>query len=92
VPETVRDDVTGFLVEPGNANQAATRWLQLLEDSQRRQRMGTAGRELVANDWSLDNMVTGYEQLICEIYNTKLATRVGQVSNLPDLSRCEFPR
>jgi glycosyltransferase involved in cell wall biosynthesis len=71
VHETVRDGGTGYLVESDDASQAADRWLDLLMHSGLRLRMGTAGRELVSKKWSLDQMVSGYELLLRDIYSQK---------------------
>ena len=74
VHETVRDGITGFLTEPGNVEQLATRWLELLHDECLRRRMGIAGRQLVSDNWSLDRMVAGYEQLVRDVYSSKCAS------------------
>jgi glycosyltransferase involved in cell wall biosynthesis len=89
VEETVREGITGFLVEPGDADQAANRWLQLINDRPLRNQMGDAGRRLVIEHCSLEKMVAGYQQLIRDIYSAKVSyrTNVGQVSNLPGLSK-----
>ena len=71
VPETVRHDVTGYLVEPGDAEAAAARCLELMQDPPKARQMGSAGRREVLNRWTLDAMVAGYEDLITEIYQRK---------------------
>jgi glycosyltransferase involved in cell wall biosynthesis len=74
VHETVQHGVTGFLTEPGSVDQIVTHWLELLRDDGLRRRMGIAGRQLVSDNWSLDRMVSGYEQLVCEIYASKCSS------------------
>lgn len=51
--ETVVEGVTGFLVPPRDAKQYAERILQLLEDPELRQKMGAAGRQHVAENFSI---------------------------------------
>ena len=46
-PEVVDDGVTGLLVEPGDTDGLTRRLLALLEDPERRQQMGAAGRQRV---------------------------------------------
>jgi glycosyltransferase involved in cell wall biosynthesis len=71
IPETVLENETGYLVDPGNAAMMAERIRSLLSDEPARERMGKSGRQLVANHWSLDKMVKGYEQLLASIYTSK---------------------
>jgi glycosyltransferase involved in cell wall biosynthesis len=71
--ETVIDGATGFLVEPGNESQMVARWTEVLRDRTAARPLGRAGRELVVNDWSIDQMVAGYEGLIRAIYESKCA-------------------
>jgi len=71
VPETVQDDVTGFTVTPGDAQDVAARVTQLLVDPALRTCLGQAGRELVVERFSLDAMVNGYQDLIETIYSAK---------------------
>ncbi len=49
--ELVEDDVTGFLVRPGDPDQLADRIHRLLGDAELRQRMGRAGRHKVVADF-----------------------------------------
>jgi len=71
VPETVLDGWTGFLVPPGDAEQAAGRTLALLQDPKRAAAFGRAGREQVIARWSIERMVQGYEELLEGIYRNK---------------------
>jgi glycosyltransferase involved in cell wall biosynthesis len=63
VPETVRPQ-TGFLVDPGDAAGMAVHTRQLLQEPERVRSMGMAGRALVLEHWSLEQMVRQYEELI----------------------------
>lgn len=71
VPTTVIDDETGFLVEPGNADDLAEKVNRVLSDVDNAKRLGRNGRSLVQQDWSVEAMVQGYESLIESIYDSK---------------------
>jgi len=71
IPEAVIDGQTGYLVPPGDARQIADRCLQLLQDPELCRAMGCAGRKQVANGWSVERMVRGYEDLLLELYQRK---------------------
>lgn len=74
VAESVAHKVNGFVVTPGNVEETAARWLELINDEPLRRAMGGAGRSRVVERWSLEAMVTGYEGLITEIYERKAHT------------------
>lgn len=75
VPDVVRDDETGHLFPAGD-EQAATEAIgRLLVDRERAAAMGRAGREEVLRHWSVGRMVEGYERMVVDIYNRKLARR-----------------
>ncbi len=71
VPSTVKNGITGFLVEPGDATSMAEHVIKLMHDAPLARALGEAGRQEVVAHWSLDRMVRGYEQLIMEIYQRK---------------------
>jgi glycosyltransferase involved in cell wall biosynthesis len=71
IGETVEDNVSGFLVPPGDEVQFADRVVRLLQEPLLAQRMGRAGRDHVVAHWSLDRMVEGYQNLIYDIYASK---------------------
>ena len=52
----VRDGITGFLEEPGNAQQLATRVIQLLKNDDDRIRFGLNGRKMVAKEYCYDSV------------------------------------
>lgn len=66
--EVVRDGDTGYLVEPGNVEQAAQAVRRLILDPGLRQRLGANGRQWVSQNYSLsqsvDKMFSLYEQII----------------------------
>lgn len=85
IPETVRPGTTGELFPVGDAEVATRAWLDLLTHSGVRLRYGKAGRDLVAKHFSLERMVTGYEDLLRDLYRSKSS------SPAPDEAACELP-
>jgi glycosyltransferase involved in cell wall biosynthesis len=69
--ESVAEGVSGYLTNPGDADEAAKRVVELLGDPSRARAMGEAGRQTVRDHWSLQRMVHGYEDLIVEVYERK---------------------
>jgi len=55
--EVVRDGDTGYLVEPGNVEQAAQAVRQLILDPGLRQRLGANGRQWVTKRYSLSQSI-----------------------------------
>jgi glycosyltransferase involved in cell wall biosynthesis len=52
IPDLVREGETGFLVPPGDGDRLADRVQLLLDDPDRRRRMGAQGRALVEREYS----------------------------------------
>ena len=73
VPETVIDGRTGYLAPPGDAYEFAERTLELLCHPDHAALLGRAGRENVIAHWSVQRMVEGYQDLIADIYEAKVA-------------------
>jgi glycosyltransferase involved in cell wall biosynthesis len=71
IPDSVGEGTTGFLVAPGDAFQLANRMISLIDNPAVASRMGQAGRDRVVQHWSLEAMVSGYEELITAIYRRK---------------------
>jgi len=67
MPEVVRDGINGLLVPPGDSAALAAAIRQLLLDRPLMQRMGHAGRMLVASEFSIDRMVEGNLQVYREL-------------------------
>lgn len=76
IPETVHEGVSGFLVDPGNAEQMSSRIEQLFRNPTLSRELGTAGRAHIAGHWSLDQMVEGYQDLIRSVYLGKAGSRL----------------
>jgi rhamnosyl/mannosyltransferase len=68
VPWVNKDGVTGIVVEPGNADALARAIGTLLSDAQLRQRLGEAGRQRVASEFTvprlIDQTVSLYESIL----------------------------
>ncbi|MCE9607383.1 MAG: glycosyltransferase [Planctomycetia bacterium] len=81
IPETVHEGVSGYLVEPGNVEEMGSRIEQLFRDPELCRRLGEAGRKHIQANWSLDQMVGGYERLIQSIYLGKTARTALKMCN-----------
>jgi glycosyltransferase involved in cell wall biosynthesis len=81
VPATVQPGKTGFLVTAGRADEVSRYVMELFSDATLRTTLGTQGRNAVIQDWSLEKMVSGYEQLIEEIYRQKSQPPTGVESS-----------
>lgn len=71
IAESVMDGQTGFLTEAGNEAQVVDRLVELLRDRRLAEQMGAKGRQALETRWSLERMVEGYEDLICDVYRRK---------------------
>ncbi len=63
LPEVVRDGETGVLVPPGDAEALAAAVAHLLEDGERRRRMGAAGALRARREFPLEKMVHRWAEL-----------------------------
>ena len=61
--ETIVDGVTGYLVDPGDADALARQTLRLLADAPLRRRMGAAGREQVQRRFSAEAAAAAHSAL-----------------------------
>jgi glycosyltransferase involved in cell wall biosynthesis len=77
IHEAVTHGRTGFLVPAGDAAGLSKRVLELLRDRKRGRAMGTAGRDAVVAQWSIDVTVERYENLIQATYLRKRAAVSG---------------
>ena len=83
IDESVLEDVTGYLVLPGDADKLAERWTQLLGDEKLRSRLGEAGRQHVIENCSLQSMTNGYTHLIETTFALKTKQKIA-IGNLPE--------
>ncbi|MEE8219475.1 MAG: glycosyltransferase [bacterium] len=74
IPELIVDGVTGFLIPPKDPDILAERILALLDDPAKARAMGQAGRRLIEQRFTSENMVEQLERLYQEILTAK--TRV----------------
>lgn len=84
VPEVVIDGVTGLLVGPGCADQAAKAVARLLGAGQLAHRLGQAGRRHVTSRFSLDRVAAQYVQLYRRVMRTGPALTERLVSRSRD--------
>jgi hypothetical protein len=84
ISETVINEVTGLLVPSENACALSRAISSLLHDRSKAKQMGLNGRQHVTQGWSLQSMVQGYEDLILQIYDSKIP---GNTSSLSDTLR-----
>jgi glycosyltransferase involved in cell wall biosynthesis len=73
VKETVIDGETGLLVPSQDVEAMTAAVKQLLSSAELRCSMGTAGRELVLRTGSLQSMVEGYQRMMLELYDARVA-------------------
>lgn len=59
IPEIVHPGLNGYLIEPGDARALAHYLNELLDQPERRQAFGAAGRQLVLERFSIARMVAG---------------------------------
>jgi glycosyltransferase involved in cell wall biosynthesis len=85
ISETVINEVTGLLVPSENACALSRAISSLLHDRSKAKQMGLNGRQHVTQGWSLQSMVQGYEDLILQIYDSKIPL---SSSCLSDTIRC----
>lgn len=71
LPEVVKDQVTGLMVEPENVDSLAQAMEYLIEHPEERRRMGRAGRDFILEHYDWKNNVTQMER----VYHAQLATR-----------------
>mgnify|MGYP000239868223 CR=1 FL=1 len=56
IPELMKDDETGFLVEKGNSEEWIEKLSILIDDKQKRENMGNNGRKFVEENFSWDKI------------------------------------
>jgi glycosyltransferase involved in cell wall biosynthesis len=71
IPEVVRDNVSGLLVEPGNVTQLGNALASLVDDRALRARLGAAAREFVRPRFGADT----YVEAVSELYDSLLAAK-----------------
>lgn len=80
VPELIKDEQTGLLLEPGDIEGLSNAIIRLLADSDLRQRYAQAGQQLVREQYSADAMAAKYLSLYTERLPLALAHERGRLA------------
>ncbi len=67
ISELMKDNVTGFLVKPGNSDDWIEKISILLHNSELKEEFGKEGREFVKNNFSWDKLAEDFSKTINEI-------------------------
>jgi glycosyltransferase involved in cell wall biosynthesis len=90
IPELVDDRVTGLLFEPGNAEELRVQLVSLMDDAERRAKMGAAGRARAERDFSLDKhnaeLMAIYQSLTRNLGRVRGKPTGSQTQNSPPLA------
>lgn len=71
IPEAVRDQQNGLLIEPGNLKQLVTALRQLITQPQLARQMGQAGYTLMHREFSITTMAKGNLQVYRQVLNCR---------------------
>lgn len=79
--ESVLDGITGFLVDPDDAQELAHKLLLLLQNDSLREQMGAAGRKRVIDEFSWKDRASALRQISSEIVaRSSRRTRVSAIA------------
>lgn len=67
VPEMVKDGMNGFLVKPESPSDLSKKILSLINDKPLRRSMGTEGRKIVEESFTLDKMIDNYKEFFKQV-------------------------
>ncbi|WP_181217149.1 N-acetyl-alpha-D-glucosaminyl L-malate synthase BshA [Bacillus subtilis] len=67
IPEVIRNNVSGFLVDVGDVGAATARAMSILEDEQLSNRFTKAAIEMLENEFSSKKIVSQYEQIYADL-------------------------
>ena len=81
IPETVRDGMEGFLIEPGDVGALADRIGRLVADRQLRERMGQAGRQRFLDEYTYDKFAEKINKVLAEVLEPGCG--IFQLENVP---------
>lgn len=87
VPEIVRHQQTGLVVEPRDANGLAQATWQLLQDRRLRQRLSAAGRQMVRQEYAPERQSQGYLELYQRILGAVPQPKSRAAARLPATKR-----
>ncbi|MFD6005473.1 N-acetyl-alpha-D-glucosaminyl L-malate synthase BshA [Bacillus subtilis] len=67
IPEVIKNNVSGFLVDVGDVAAATARAMSILEDEQLSNRFTKAAIEMLENEFSSQKIVSQYEQIYADL-------------------------
>ncbi|MED1807867.1 N-acetyl-alpha-D-glucosaminyl L-malate synthase BshA [Bacillus subtilis] len=67
IPEVIKNNVSGFLVDVGDVAAATSRAMSILEDEQLSNRFTKAAIEMLENEFSSKKIVSQYEQIYADL-------------------------
>ncbi|AMK72718.1 MULTISPECIES: N-acetyl-alpha-D-glucosaminyl L-malate synthase BshA [Bacillus] len=67
IPEVIKNNVSGFLVDVGDVTAATARAMSILEDEQLSNRFTKAAIEMLENEFSSKKIVSQYEQIYADL-------------------------
>ncbi|MEC3618373.1 N-acetyl-alpha-D-glucosaminyl L-malate synthase BshA [Bacillus subtilis] len=67
IPEVIKNNVSGFLVDVGDVTAATARAISILEDEQLSNRFTKAAIEMLENEFSSKKIVSQYEQIYADL-------------------------
>ncbi|AUZ26858.1 N-acetyl-alpha-D-glucosaminyl L-malate synthase BshA [Bacillus cabrialesii] len=67
IPEVIKNNVSGFLVDVGDVAAATARAMSILEDEQLSKRFTDAAMEMLKNEFSSQKIVSQYEQIYADL-------------------------
>ncbi|MCL6425302.1 MULTISPECIES: N-acetyl-alpha-D-glucosaminyl L-malate synthase BshA [Bacillus] len=67
IPEVIKNNVSGFLVDVGDVEAATARAMSILEDEQLSNRFTKAAIEMLENEFSSEKIVSQYEQIYADL-------------------------
>ncbi|MDO3661493.1 N-acetyl-alpha-D-glucosaminyl L-malate synthase BshA [Bacillus sp. C28GYM-DRY-1] len=67
IPEVIKNNVSGFLVDVGDVAAATARAMSILEDEQLSKRFTEAAMEMLKNEFSSQKIVSQYEQIYADL-------------------------
>jgi glycosyltransferase involved in cell wall biosynthesis len=71
IPELMKDDETGFLVEKGNAEELVEKLSLLINDKEKREIMGENGRKFMEENFSWDKITKEFVKDLEKLMNEK---------------------
>lgn len=77
MPEAVRENVTGLLIEPGDVSALISSLRRLLDDSSMRKIMSDAGRKRILDEFSVETMVEANLAVYRRLLNIKRDDNAG---------------